>query len=683
MSRGTPTPPAAPPTGTPAEEGRGVSESERRLFGGPLRYDQGWNSHENAFLQLGLRSMVTRLPRLLADTARMAWEADRAALRVVTLAEAGRGAAQAVGLVAVNRVLAHLLDDGAVGERLTHGAPALVVAGGAAAAGAVLRSLSTAATGQLEPKVERVATERYLSHTVRVELEAVEDDEFHKLLDSAQYGAGSARRLVKYCQSVLASLMSLCAAAGVLTSLHPALLPLLVAMTLPSAWAALSVARRRYASFQVWVQHSRAGQLISRLLISQEAAAEIRVHEVGPFLLHHFRLMSQSQEEEQRRLSRLAARTGLVAATWTGLATAAAYATLGGLLWSGTMALAVGGTAVLAIRSGASGLDSLVLQVNYMHEESLFVGDLHRLCAEAEKRAVPRGGPALPKAPKRIVFEDVVFSYPGAEGAPEGTESRQRALDGVSLTIPTGRIVALVGENGSGKSTLVKLLAGLYRPESGRVLWDDVDTALADRQQLVSRIAMVGQDFQRWPFTAATNVDIGRSALPEDAERRQRAVRYAGAEELVEELPRGWDTLLARGYKGGHQLSGGQWQRLGLARAHYRGGDILIVDEPTSALDARAEQRLFEQIRLLADAGQTVVLITHRLGSVRAADLIHVLEHGRLVESGTFEELLSGTGSGPGTFRELYRIQAAQYGLEAAVPAPRAAGRDPEAGPRG
>ncbi|MGX1668597.1 ABC transporter ATP-binding protein [Streptomyces sp. NPDC055400] len=645
-----------------------VSESEQLLFGGPLRYDQGWNKHDEAFLQLNLRSMVRRLPHLVATTCQLAWEADKAALRVVALAEIGRGIGQAVGLVAANRVLAHLLGDGTTAQRLTQAAPALTVAGIAALIGAVLRSVSTAGTGQLEPKVERVATERYLTHTANVELSAIEDDEFHKLLDSASYGAGSARRMVKYCQNIITALLSLIAAASVLTILHPILLIMLVAMTLPSAWAALSVARRRYTSFHAWVQHSRAGQLISRLLFSTEAASEIRVHHVGPFLLHHFRAMSQSQEAEQERLARLAARTGLVAAAWTGIAAAAAYATLGGLLWTGVMALSVGGTAVLAIRSGSSSLNSLVLQVNWVYEESMFVGDLHRLCEEAVKRTIPTGGLPLPKEPAQITFEDVGFTYQG--------KSNKRALDGASLTIPTGKIVALVGANGSGKTTLIKLLCGLYQPDSGRILWDEVDATKACRQELVSRIAVVGQDFYRWPFTADVNISIGRTEEPQDQERVEAAAQYAGAESLIEELPRSWKTLLARGYKGGHNLSGGQWQLLGLSRAHYRRGQVLIVDEPTSALDAKAEQQLFDQIRRLADAGQTVILITHRLGSVRAADLIHVLDDGRVVESGTFNELLSDDVEGPKVFRDLYRIQAAQYQSEpnpngVPVPSPR------------
>lgn len=635
-----------------------VSESERLLFGGPLRYDMGWNQHRDAFLELNFRAMVTRLPSLLASSFRLAWQADRRAARTVLAAEVGRGLGQAVGLLAVNSVLGRLIGGGSLEERLRGVVPALVAMAAVMVVSTLLRAASTYATGRLEPKVERVATELYLERAAAVELAAIEDHAFHKLLDTAQYGAGSARRMISYSTRVVNAAISLIAAAGVLTVLHPALLPLLVTMTLPSAWSALTNARRRYESFHTWVQHSRAGHLISGLLTEPAAAPEIRVHGVGPFLLRHYRAMSETAEAEQARLARLAARTGLIAAAWTGLATVATYATLGGLLLAGAMALSVAGTAVIAIRTGSASLDSLVLEVNALHEEALFVGDLQRLYVEAAERAIPVGGVALPEDPSEIRFEKVSFSYPG--------ESARPALDDVTLTLPLGRIVALVGENGSGKTTLVKLLAGLYTPDRGRILWDDVDAATADRHGLAERIAMVAQDFKRWPFTARVNVAVGRSSAPLTEERLAASLGEAGAEDVVADLPRGLDTLLARNFSGGHELSGGQWQRLGIARAAYRRGRILIVDEPTAALDARAELEVFEKIRALASTGQTVVLITHRLASVRHADLVHVLDQGRLVESGTPDELLA-TG---GVYAELYSLQAEQF--TSRVPAPKA-----------
>ncbi|KUN39333.1 ABC transporter [Streptomyces longwoodensis] len=637
---------------------RDVSESEQLLFGGPLRYDMGWNQHREAFLELSFRALLARLPSLLAVSLRLARRADPRATGLVLAAEVGRGVAQAVGLLAVNSVLGRLIGGGPIEDRLRGAVPALAVMAAVLLVGAVLRAVSTYGAGRLEPKVERVATELYLERAAAVELAAIEDHAFHKLLDTAQYGASSARRMIMYGTRVINAMISLVAAAGVLTVLHPLLLPLLVTMTLPSAWSALTNARRRYESFHTWVQHARAGHLIAGLLTEPEAAPEIRVHGVGPFLLRHFRAMSETAEAEQARLARLAARTGLIAAAWTGLATVATYATLGGLLLGGAMALAVAGTAVIAIRTGSASLNTLVLEVDALHEEALFVGDLERLYVEAAERAIPVGGLALPDDPREIRFENVTFRYPG--------DATRPALDDVTLTLPLGRIVALVGENGSGKTTLVKLLAGLYRPDAGRILWDGVDAAEADRHLLAERVAMVAQDFKRWPFTARVNVAIGRSAAPLTEERLAGAVAEAGAGDVVEDLPRGLDTLLARHFSGGHELSGGQWQRLGIARAAYRRGRILIVDEPTAALDARAELEVFDKIRALADNGQTVVLITHRLASVRHADLVHVLDQGRLVESGTPDELLASGG----VYAELYALQADQFTARVSAPGP-------------
>ncbi|MER7791213.1 ABC transporter ATP-binding protein [Streptomyces sp. NPDC097640] len=627
-----------------------TSESERLLFGGRLRYDMGFSRYDDAYLHLSLWAMARRLPRLVGSTVRLAWAADRKALRTVAAAELGQGIGQAFSLVAVNDALAALLADGATADRLRGALPSLIVVGVVAVLGALLASASTAGTGRLEPKVERLATERYLECAARVELSAIEDAEFHRLLDSAQYGASSARRMVRYCVAVVNGLLAVVAAAGVLTVLHPVLLPLLVLIALPRSWSALRIARRRYLSFHTMIEHARAGHLLSRLLTEREAAQEVRVHGVGRFLLRHFRRMSESAEAEQTRLADAAARTELIAAGFTGAATLATYSALAGLLLTGGMKLSVAGTAVIAIRTGSQNLSTLVLQLNQLYEEMLFVQDLDRLCEDAERCAIPQGGLPLPKEPEEIRFESVSFTYPGSD---------RPALDKVSLTIPGGGVVALVGENGSGKSTLVKLLAGLHMPDSGRILWDGTDIAEADREQLFSRIAMVNQDFKRWPFTAKANVAIGSPETPIRAAALDRAAVYAGADDIVAGLPHGWDTLLAREFRGGHQLSGGQWQRLGIARARYRAAPVLLVDEPTSALDARAELAVFEQIRALAGEGQTVVLITHRLASVRHADLIHVLHEGRVTESGTPQELLDQGG----IYAELFHLQACQYDL--------------------
>ncbi|MFF0429054.1 ABC transporter ATP-binding protein [Streptomyces sp. NPDC004520] len=634
------------------------SDSERLLFGGELTYDYGWGAHDGAWLKLGLRAMAGSLPRQVAVAVRLAREADRRAFTTVAVSEVVRGVAQAVSLIAVNSLLVELLAAGDITDRLHAALPSLVLVAVLAVIGSVCRSASSAATGILEPKAQRVATERYLGLVARVELEAIEDDAFHKLMDSAQWGADSARRMVGYCTAVVTSAISLIAAAGVLTVLHPVLLPLLVLMALPSAWGSLTMARHRYVSWHRFVQHVRAAKLISQLLINQQAAAEIRVHDAAPFLLKHFRQMAETSEREQTRLAWTGARTAVVADSTRGVATVATYGVLGLLLWNGQMGLAVAGTAVLAIRTGAASITDLVLRVTDVQEEALFVADLEKLCEEAVRRAIPSGGLALPEDAEQISFEKVTFTYPGAD---------KPSLHEVDLVIPRGRTVALVGRNGSGKSTLVRLLSGVRLPDSGRVLWGGVSTAEADRAQVFDRVAMVAQDFFRWPFTARVNIGIGRSRAAMDDRTIEAAAAYAGADEVIEGLPRGLDSLLARGYKGGQEISGGQWQKIGLARARHRDGTVLIVDEPTSALDPAAEQRVFDQIHQLAGSGQTTVLITHRLHSVRHADLIYVLDEGRVVEHGTFAELMD-PATGAGAFREMYELQARQF-LNPSVPA--------------
>ncbi|MBD0742982.1 ABC transporter ATP-binding protein [Streptomyces sp. CBMA152] len=632
------------------DEAGAVSASEELLFGGQLQYDMGWNAHHGAWLGLSLWSMARDLPRLVATSVRLAALADRRALRTVAAAEISSGITQAISLVAVNAVLARLLASGTVPARITHALPALLTVAVAGMVRALCTAASTAATGALEPRVQRVATERYLTLVAAVELKAIEDDEFHRLLDSASWGAESARRMVKYTTNVVNSLISLIAAAGVLTVLHPVLLPLLLLMTVPSAWGAMAKARRRYISFHRFVQHARAAQLLTRLMIEQSAAAELRLHGVGPWLLRHFRGMADTTEREQDRLARQDARTGLLAATATGAATAATFGVLGLLLWTGAMALSVGGTAVLAIRSGSASLRRSVLEISDMHQESLFVGDYERLCTEAERRATPTDGVDLPDHAE-IRFEKVSFTYPG---------KNDPALADIDLVLPAGKTIALVGSNGSGKTTLVKLLCGLYAPDSGRIWWGEVDSVTASRAQIYDRVATLAQDFYRWPFTARVNIGIGRPVDPFDDDELLEAARFAGADDVITELPNGLGTLLSRGYKGGQQISGGQWQRLGFARTHFRQGRVLVADEPTSALDPKAEQRTFDQIRALADQGQTVVLVTHRLHSVRHADTIVVLDHGRIAEHGTFDQLMDPV-TGTGAFRDAYLLQSSAY----------------------
>ena len=216
---------------------------------------------------------------------------------------------------------------------------------------------------------------------------------------------------------------------------------------------------------------------------------------------------------------------------------------------------------------------------------------------------------------------------------PGGGSSSQPALREASIEIQRGEVVALVGENGSGKTTLAKILAGLYRPDSGTVRWDQTAIADVDPEPLREQIAVIAQDHANWPLTVRHNITMGRAADPAELDR---AAAASGADIVIGKLPRGYDTLLDRHFKDGAELSGGQWQRIAAARGFYRSAPLLIMDEPTAALDARAEYALFSSIRGHA-AGRSIVLITHRLASVKHADRIYVLRDGQVIEQGVHE----------------------------------------------
>ncbi|NEA56620.1 ABC transporter ATP-binding protein [Streptomyces sp. SID13666] len=608
----------------------------------------GWNRHEGAVLKLSPWSMARSAPQLVGSTVRLAWRADRPALLTVTVCEIGQAIAHAIGLLVTNSILGALFGGGDTVARLHSALPALIAATVIAVLSALLASLSTAATGRLEPRVERAAIQLYVERAARVELEAVEDGDYRKLLDSAQYGAESARQMIGACVGALNGLFSLIAAASVLTVLHPILLLLLMLICAPRGWGALQVAQRRYVSRMNMIEHERASRLVRGLITDRAAAQEVRAHGVGPFLISHFEQMAQTAETEQTRLAKDKAGTELLAAALSGVATLLAYAALGWLLLTGRMSMAVAGTAVMAVRTGSATLGALVQAINRLHEESLYVQDLDRHNEEATRRAIPTGGAAVPEHPAEIRLEQVTFGYPDRD-AP--------ALQDVSLSIPAGTVVALVGENGSGKSTLVKLISGLHLPDSGRVLWGGIDLAEADRDQIFDKVSLLNQDFQKWPFSAETNLVIGRPGVAADADQLASAAAFAGTDTVIDGLPRGWQTLLARHFRGGSELSGGQWQKVGLSRTHYRRAPLVIVDEPTSALDPAAEIAAFARIRELASPDTAVVLVTHRMAAVQHADHIYVLHEGRLVESGNHSKLLAAEGR----YSRMFQMQADQY----------------------
>ncbi|MFJ4518664.1 ABC transporter ATP-binding protein [Streptomyces sp. NPDC088816] len=642
-----------------------VSDAEQELFGGPLRYDMGWSHHEHAGLDLTMMSALRSMPALVGATLRMAWSADRRALFAVAVSEIGQGITSAAGLLAINAVMHALLaGNGDAAQRLHALLPGLLTVAAIGVVNSALSAWSTSRAGRLEPMVERIATTQYLAAAASVELEAIDDPDFRRLVDVAQYGPGSARHMIGACVAALNGLISLVTTAGVLTVLHPVLLPMLILIAAPRGWGAMRVAQERYVSVMSWIEHVRASRLIGNLLTERSAAQEVRLHGVGAFLLSRYQRMAESAEAEQERLASSKAVTEWVASALSGLAMAATYGAMFWLIMTGHMSLAIAGTAVIAVRTGSASLGALVMNINQLHEESLYLRDHGRFLTQAAQRTIPAGGDGVPERVKEIVLDQVTYRYPDRDTA---------ALEQVSLTLPMGSVTAVVGENGSGKSTLMKILSGMLLPQSGTLRWGEADLTGLDRSQVFERVSLLSQDFQRWPVTAAMNIRLGRPAHPATSQDLQPSVDYAGAAPVIAKLPDGLRSLLARMFRGAIELSGGEWQKVGLARTHWRSStsqadSVLIVDEPTSALDPEAEIEAFDRIRRLAAPNRAVVLVTHRMSGVRHADHIYVLNAGRLAEHGAHDELIAARGR----YAAMFDAQAAQYAPTASIPKPAA-----------
>ncbi len=644
----------------PDRTARGISDAERELYGGRLRYDMSFVHHEGALTRMGFGKMAAALPRMAGMVLRTGWAADRRALAGVVVAQLGQGVTAAWGLVAVNSVLTQLFSRGPTADKLREALPALVVLALVSVGAAVLAAWSTAMSGRLEPQVERAVSARYYEAVTRVEVEATERPEVQRVLEAGKFGTDSARNMLRLSVGVGNVLISMVAAAVVLASLHPLLLPMLLAIALPKGWGAVRSARREYTSRLNWVDHRRAIASLLAYLTRPHAAGEIRAHAAGARLLRGYEEMSRQTEGEQRRLARAQAHTDLAAGAFSGLASLACYGMLWWLLTSGGLPLAVGGTAVIAIRNSTARLTSLVQQVNRLYEETLFLTDTKNATELAARHAIPRTGTPLPSPVQAIRVEDVSFTYPGAETP---------SLEGVSVSVRRGEVTALVGANGSGKTTLTKILAGLLLPADGNVWWEGaagnrVEIREADRTQVFASVGLLSQDFPHWEMTAGTNVAIGAGDRPRDMDRIKEAAQAADVRTLIEGLPHAWDSIVFKGYERGVQLSGGQWQKLGNARSRYRNAPFFLVDEPTSALDPHAEIEAFEGLWTLADNGAAVVLVTHRLAATAKADHIYVLDQGAVVEKGTHGQLMARDG---GRYREMFEAQAAQYG---AGPAP-------------
>jgi ATP-binding cassette, subfamily B, bacterial len=386
--------------------------------------------------------------------------------------------------------------------------------------------------------------------------------------------------------------------------------------------------------------------LLDGLLTGRSAAAEVRLFGFGDWLIARADRLRRRVGQERLRLAASGSRSAFLANVIRALTYGAAIVLSVALFATG--ALGVGAAAALfyAIETFQQTYRDLVHGASVVYDDLRYVQDFFDLVAGSQRDPVAGAHPAGP-IKESVVFDDVSFTYPGRV---------EPALEHLSLTVSPGERIALVGENGAGKSTFVKLLLGLYRPTTGRILVDGVDLREIASADWHRRIGAVFQEFARYQTTVRENIGFGWIDKLDDVALVEAAAARSGVSALAAALPHGLDTPLGHEFRDGADLSVGQWQKLAIARAYLRPAELLILDEPASALDAGAEADVYAQFAAMARE-RTVVMISHRLGSCRIADRILVLEHGRLVEAGTHAALLAAGGA----YAALYRMQAAWY----------------------
>lgn len=490
--------------------------------------------------------------------------------------------------------------------------------------------------------------EMILEKAQTLSLAQFEDSEFYDKLNRARQEASTKPlSLVNRTFSLLQNGIVLVSYAGLLFQFSIFAVAILVLAGLPSFFAEAKFSGERFRVFQ-WRSPLRRMLLYLEIVLAREDhAKEVQLFNIGPNLMQRYKGIFDElyQEEKQLTIRRdsWGFGLGLIASlafygayVWVALAAIAGQITLGQM----TMYLMV-------FKQGQSAVSAMLSSIGGMYEDNLYLSNLYGFMEEPG--LTDQGQRTEGDDPDQgIVFDDVSFTYPGA---------REPAIRHLNLKIAHGQSLALVGHNGSGKTTLVKLMAGLYAPDNGRIFYQGTDLREWNPRALRDRIGVIFQDFMRYQLTVGENIGVGDVTALTDQGRWVSAAERGQASEFIDELSDRYETQLGRWFNRGQELSGGQWQRIALARAFMREqAEILVLDEPTSSMDAETEMQVFERFRVQT-SDKIVILISHRFSTVRQADTIAVMEHGTILEEGNHEELMALQGR----YARLFELQASAY----------------------
>jgi ATP-binding cassette subfamily B protein len=500
----------------------------------------------------------------------------------------------------------------------------------------------------LADKYTRHVSVLVMKHAAQLDLAAYEDPVFYDRLERARVQATDRLGMIQSIGRLVQQVITTVSLSIAIMLFSPWLLLMLVACVVPAFLGESHFAFLGYAKNFRQTPTRRQLDYLRVLGGSKEAAKELKLFGLAPFLTERFSRLSNQIYHEDVAL----ARSRLTAGSFLSMISTAGYylayvfviwRTVAGVLSIGAFTFLAG-----AIQQASSNIQQIFSTVSSIADQALFLTDL---IAFFEMRPAIASKPNALPAPRPITrgfeFRNVVFRYPG---------SSRLVLDGLNFQFRSGERVALIGENGEGKTTIVKLLTRLYDPLEGQVLLDGIDLREYDLEDLYREIGVIFQDFMRYEMTARENIAVGRIEQIDDVPHIHQSAQKSMADEVVGRLPHGYEQMLGRRFDGGVDLSGGEWQKVALARAYLRDAQILILDEPTAALDARSEYEVFQRFAELT-AGKMALFISHRFSTVRMADRIVVLENGRIAEDGDHEQL---THLG-GRYAEMFELQAASY----------------------
>lgn len=512
----------------------------------------------------------------------------------------------------------------------------------------ILSRIVSLIDGLLSTKTSISTSVRIMEHAATLDLEDFEDSELQDRIERARVQASSGMGLMGQLFGQAQEILTMATFAVGLLVLAPWLIVLLLITLIPAFLSEAHFNALNYELNFARSQQRRELEYIRYTGASVETAKEVKIFGLNTFLVNRFRTLALDAYDAQRALSYRRTWWG---AALTGVGTIGYYIAYAYIVWR-TIAgqFSIGDLTFLAasFRRLRSSIEGLLSGFTQVAGQALYLEDLFSFFRiEPSIQSPPNARPFPNPIREGFVFENVGFKYASAQ---------RWAVRGLTFTFHAGEVLALVGENGAGKTTLVKLLARLYDPAEGRILLDGHDLREYDLDELRSSLGVIFQDFMRYSFTAAENIAVGRISEREDRPRIESAASRSLADAVIWKLPARYDQLLGKRFRTGVDLSGGEWQKVAIARAYMRDAQVLILDEPTAALDARAEFDVFQRFKELS-AGKSAVLISHRFSTVRMADRILVLADGKLEASGTHEELLEQNGR----YAELFELQAAGY----------------------